>query len=71
MIKKGLYYVEKNKELIESQVNNIKEKLIKFKNEINNRIKKDLITVSKILDICLMNMKMNMKISDICLIKMN
>ena len=48
MIKKGLYYVEKMKELTESQVNNIKEKLIKFKNElirknkINNRIKKDL-----------------------------
>ena len=36
------------KELTESQVNNIKEKLIKFKNElirknkVNNRIKKDL-----------------------------
>ena len=48
MIKKGLYYVEKMKELTESQVINIKEKLIKFKNElirknkINNRIKKDL-----------------------------
>ena len=48
MIKKGLYYVEKMKELTESQVNNIKEKLIKFKNELirknktNNRIKKDL-----------------------------
>ena len=48
MIKKCLYYVEKMKELTESQVNNIKEKLIKFKNElirknkINNRIKKDL-----------------------------
>ena len=48
MIKKGLYYVEKMKELTESHVINIKEKLIKFKNElirknkINNRIKKDL-----------------------------
>ena len=40
--------VEKMKELPESQVNNIKEELIKFKNElikkyrINNKIKKDL-----------------------------
>ena len=31
MIKKGLYYVEKMKELTKSQVHNIKEKLIKFK----------------------------------------
>ena len=44
LIKKGLYYVEEIKELTESQVNNIKEKLIRFKNElirknkINNRI---------------------------------
>ena len=39
--------VEEMKELTESQVNNIKEKLIKFKNDLimknnmNNRIKKD------------------------------
>ena len=45
MIKKGLHYVKKMKELTKSQVNNIKEKLIEFKNElimknkINNRIK--------------------------------
>ena len=51
MIKKGLYYVEKIKELIESQVNNIKEKLIKFKNEIDNRIKKDLNNYNGIKDI--------------------
>ena len=61
-----LFNVEEMKELTESQVNNIKEKLIKFKselirkNKINNRIKKILIiiTASKILDICLMKMKM-------------
>ena len=43
MIKKGLYYVEKMKELTESQVKNIKEKLIIFKNKLirKNRIKKD------------------------------
>ena len=43
MIKKRLYYVEKMKELTESQENDIKEKLIKFKNELirKNRIKKD------------------------------
>ena len=47
MVKKGLYYVEKMKELTESLVNNIKEKLIKSKselirkNKINNRITKD------------------------------
>ena len=45
------------KELTESQVNNIKEKLIKFKNEliqknkINNRIKKDLNNYNGIKDI--------------------
>ena len=45
------------KELTESQVNNIKEKLIKFKNElirknkINNRIKKDLNSYNGIKDI--------------------
>ena len=45
MIKKALYYVEEMKKLTESQVNNIKEKLIKFKNDlimknkVNNRIK--------------------------------
>ena len=78
LIKKGFYYVEEMKELTESQVNYIKEKLIKFKNElirknkINNRIKKILIIImtSKILDICLMNLKMNMKILDICLMNM-
>ena len=47
LIKKGLYYVKEMKELTESQVNNIKEKLIKFKNhlimknKVNNKIKKD------------------------------
>ena len=42
LIKKGLYYTEKTKELTESQVKNIREKLIKFKNELirKNRIKK-------------------------------
>ena len=45
MIKKALYYVEEMKELTKSQVNNIKEKLNKFKNDLiiknkmNNRIK--------------------------------
>ena len=45
------------KELTESQVNSIKEKLIKFKNElvrrnkINNRIKKDLNNFKSIKDI--------------------
>ena len=34
LIKKGLYYVEEIKGLTESQVNNIKEKLIKLKNEL-------------------------------------
>ena len=48
MIKKALYYVEEMKKLTESQVKNIKEKLIIFKDEIiirnklNNRIKNDL-----------------------------
>ena len=43
MIKKGLCYPEKMKELTEPQVKSIKEKLIKFKNELirKNRIKKD------------------------------
>ena len=43
MIKKGLHYVEKMKELTEPQVKIIKEKLIKFKNELikKNKIKKD------------------------------
>ena len=42
LIKKGLYYVEEMKKLTESQVKNIKEKLIKFQNELirRNRIKK-------------------------------
>ena len=78
LIKKGFYFVEEMEKLTESQVNSIKEKLVKFKNElitknkINNRIKKILIIVmtSKILDFCLMNMKMNMKILDICLMNM-
>ena len=34
LIKKCLYYVEEMKGLTESQVNNIKEKLIKLKNEL-------------------------------------
>ena len=48
LIKNGFYFVEEMKKLTESQVNSIKEKLLKFKNElitknkINNRIKKDL-----------------------------
>ena len=43
MIKKAPYYVEKMKELTESQVKNIKKKLIIFKNKLirKNRIKKD------------------------------
>ena len=43
LIKKGLHYVEKMKELTEPQVKTIKEKLIKFKNELikKNGIKKD------------------------------
>ena len=81
LIKKGLYYVEEMKNLTESQAKNIKEKLIKFQNELirRNRIKIDNdimlgimlalhIMVLKILDICLMKMKM-LKISDICLMK--
>ena len=77
LIKKGLYYVEKMKELTEPQVKIIKEKLIKFKNELikKSRIKKDNdinnawyyggITYNgiKILDICLMKMNMKIKIS--------
>ena len=57
LIKKGFYYVEEMKELTESQVNYIKEKLIKFKNElirknkINNRIKKDFNNYNDIEDI--------------------
>ena len=57
MIKKGLYCVEEMKKLTESQVNKIKEKLIKFKNElirknkIINRIKKDLNNYNGIKDI--------------------
>ena len=81
LIKNGLYYVEEMKNLTESQAKNIKEKLIKFQNELirRNRIKIDNnimlgimlalhIMVLKILDICLMKMKM-LKISDICLMK--
>ena len=43
LIKKVLYYVEEMQKLTESQVKNIKEKLIKFQNELirKNRIKKD------------------------------
>ena len=43
MIKKGLYNVEEGKKLTKSQVKHIKEKLIKFQNELirKNRIKKD------------------------------
>ena len=57
MIKKGLYYVENIKELTESQVNKIKGKSIKFKNElirenkINNRIKKDFNNRNDVKDI--------------------
>ena len=77
LIKKGLYYVEKMKELTELQVKIIKEKLIKSKNELIRKIElKKLmifimlgimvalhIMVLKILDICLMKMKMKIKIS--------
>ena len=77
LIKKGLYYVEKMKELTELQVKIIKEKLIKSKNELIRKIelKKIMIfimlgimvalhiMVLKILDICLMKMKMKIKIS--------
>ena len=43
LLKKGIYYVEEKKKMTESQVKNIKEKLIKFKNELirRNRIEKD------------------------------
>ena len=43
-IKRGLYYFEKMNNLSTSDVKNIKEKLVKFKNELfnnNNKIKKD------------------------------
>ena len=56
VIKRGLYYVEKINNLSTSNIKNIKEKLVNFKNELfnnnnsnnnnnnnnNNRIKKDL-----------------------------
>ena len=69
------------KELTEPQVKIIKEKLIKFKNELIRKIelKKIMlgimvafyIMVLKILDICLMKMKIELsKILDICLMKM-
>ena len=57
LVKKGLYYVEEMKEFAESKVNDIKEKLIKFKNElirknkINNGIKKNLNNYNGIKDI--------------------
>ena len=57
LIKKGFYFVEEMKKLTESQVNSIKEKLLKFENElitknkINNRIKKDLNNYNGIKDI--------------------
>ena len=60
LIKKGFYFVEEMKKLTESQVNSIKEKLLKFKNElitknkINNRIKKDLNNYNGIKDIGLL-----------------
>ena len=45
-IKRGLYYAEKMSNLSTSDIKNIKEKLVKFKNELfnnnNNKIKKDL-----------------------------
>ena len=48
-IKRGLYYVEKMNNLSTSDIKNIKEKLVKFKNELfnnnnnnNNKIKNDL-----------------------------
>ena len=69
------------KELTKPQVKIIKEKLIKFKNELIRKIelKKIMlgimvafyIMVLKILDICLMKMKIELsKILDICLMKM-
>ena len=60
LIKKGFYFVEEMKKLTESQVNSIKEILLKFKNElitknkINNRIKKDLNNYNGIKDIGLL-----------------
>ena len=44
MTKKALYYVEEMKKLTEPQVRNIREKLIKFQNELvrKNRTKKDV-----------------------------
>ena len=44
LIKTGLYFVEERKKLTESQVKNIKEKLIKFQSELirKNRIKKNI-----------------------------
>ena len=68
MIKKGLYYIEEIKSLGLTEIKNIIEKLIIFKNElirknrINNRIKKDLDDIAvilntevlRILDVCLM-----------------
>ena len=57
LIKNGFYFVEEMKKLTESQVNSIKKKLLKFKNElitknkINNRIKKDLNNYNGIKDI--------------------
>ena len=45
-IKRGLYYVEKMKNLSTSDIKNIKEKLINFKNELfknnNSKIKRNL-----------------------------
>ena len=86
LIKKGLYYIEEMKSLESTEIKNIKEKLIIFKNElirkyrINNRIKKILtITmeilntkVLKILDIYLMKkmFTMTLMILNICLMKM-
>ena len=43
-IKRGLYYVEKMNNLSASDIKNIKEKIVKFKNELfnnNSKIKKD------------------------------
>ena len=46
-IKRGLYYIEKMNNLSTSDIKNIKEKLVKLKNELfnnnnNKKIKKDL-----------------------------
>ena len=58
LIKKGLYYVDEMKSLGSAEIQNIKEKLIIFKNELIRKIRlKKILTITmvlKILDIYLM-----------------